>query len=173
MNSLKVEENIQVFGLNIEEVLQELQQIGFRYSSAAIEQIDAEAPDDEVIEIYREQIEFFMNRHEYEFVEVIKLSTNSRSGGAYVYKAERDEFETRLITHGQCSLFLRFQGQLVELQCKSGDIIHIPSTLCYWLEGGMRDCRYVHLYMTNNGWDTPCVRQNLQPCATAELKQVS
>ena len=173
MNSLRIEENIQACSLNIEEVLQELQQTGFRYSSAVIEAIDADAPDDEVIEIYRDPIEFFMNKHEYEFVEVIKLSTNSRSNGAYVYKSERDAFETRLITHGQCSLFLRFQGQIVELQCKSGDMIHIPSTLCYWLEGGMHDCRYIHLYMTGNGWDKPCVRQNLQPCAAVELKQAS
>ena len=173
MNLLKVEENIQVFGLNVEEVLQELQEIGFRYSYVAIAQVDDDAPDDEVIEIYREQIEYFMNRYAYEFVEVIKLSSNSRADGAYVYKAERDEFETRLITHGQCSLYLRFQGQIVELQCKAGDIIHIPISLCYWLEGGMRDCRYVHLYMTKHGWDTPCVRQDLQPCRAAELKQVS
>lgn len=149
---------------HIEDVFHKLQMTGFKYLSLNINNIDDDTPDDEVIEAHREQIEDLMNEDNYEGIEVISLKNYSQSTGAYVYKPDRDTFETRLITHGQCSIFVKINEQTFEFQCRQGDMIRLPAELCYWLEVGVHGCRYIHLYMTEDGWDRPSDKQDIQPC---------
>lgn len=130
---------------HIEDVFHKLQTTGFKYLSLSITSMDDDTPDDEVIEAHREQIEELMNEDNYENIEVIRLKNYSRRTGAYVYKPLRDTFETRLITHGQCSLFVKINDQTFEFQCRQGDMIRLPVELCYWIEVGVHSCRYIHL----------------------------
>lgn len=152
---------------HLEDVFQELQTTGFQYLSLNIIDMHDDTPDDEVIEAHREQIEAPMNEDNYEHIEVISLKNYSRTTGTYVYKPVRDVFETRLITHGQCSLFVKINEQTFEFQCGQGDMIRLPAELCYWLEVGVHACRYIHLYMTDDGWDKPSDKQDIQPCTFA------
>ena len=149
---------------HIEDVFHTLQMSGFKYLSLSIASMDDDMPDDEVIEAHREQIEELMNDDKYENIEVISLKNYSRHTGAYVYKPVRDVFETRLITHGQCSLFVKINDKNFEFQCRQGDIVRLPAELCYWLEVGVHDCRYIHLYMTESGWDRPSDKLDILPC---------
>ncbi len=149
---------------HVEDVFQKLQNTGFRYHSLKINVTDDDTPDDEVIEAHSDQIETLMNDDGYEHIEVIHLKNYSRVTGAYVYKPVRDKFETRLITHGQCSLFVNVDNQIFEFQCRQGDMVRLPGELCYWFEVGMHACRYIHLYLTDEGWDKPSNKQDIQPC---------
>lgn len=149
---------------HIEDVFHKLQTTGFKYLSLSIINMDGDTPDDEVIEAHSDQIEELMNDDNYENIEVISLKNYSRNAGSCVYKPVRDSLETRLITHGQCSLFARISGQIFEFQCRQGDMIRLPADLCYWIEVGVHACRYIHLYMTEDGWDRPSDKQDIQPC---------
>lgn len=151
----------------IEDVFQKLQLAGFKYLSLNIPQVDEQTPDDELIEAYRDQLEELMNEDNYEYIEAISLKNYSTHTGAYVYKPVRDTFETRLISHGSCSLFVTIDEQVFEFQCRQGDMIRLPGNLCYWIEVGVHACRYIHLYMTDEAWDKPCDRQDIQPCTLA------
>jgi len=148
----------------VEDVFQKLQNSGFKYMSVSAIQLDDNTPDDEVIEAHSVQIEGLMNDDSYDSVEVISLQNYSHNTGSYVYKPVRDQYETRLITHGQCSLFVVINKQTFEFQCRQGDIIRLPAEFCYWLEVGAHACRYIHLYMTEDGWDRPSNKQDIQPC---------
>ena len=150
----------------IGDVFQQLQKAGFRYHATQARQIDDETPDDELIDVYRDIIEQSMEEDAYSQLEVIRLQNYSNSTGAYVYKPVRDEYETRLITHGRCSLFVQLNEQVFEFQCSQGDMVRIPGDMCYWFEVGMYACRYIHLYMTGDAWDRPSERQDIQPCST-------
>lgn len=159
---------------HIEDVFQNLQSTGFKYLSLNMLDLEDNTPDDEVIEAYREQIEQLMNEDNYQNIEVIRLKNYARNTGAYVYKPLRDKLESRLITHGQCSLFVKIDEQIFEFQCRQGDMIRLPGTLCYWLEVGAHACRYIHLYMAEEGWDKPSNKQDIQPCLySPSLRQVS
>ena len=149
---------------HIEDIFQKLQNSGFSYHPIKVNPIDDDAPDDEVIESYREQIEQLMNEDDYLNIEVIHLQNYSRNTGAYVYKPVRDKLETRLITQGKCSLFIQIDTQIIEFQCSQGDLVRIPGELCYWFEIGIHACRYIHLYQTDEAWDKPSDRQDIQPC---------
>ena len=139
----------------IGDIFDELQASGFRYVTMGCDVSDEDLPDDELIENYREQIEKLMIEDNYENIEVIELKNYSARTGSKVYKSNRDVFETRLITHGQCSLFVNINDKLFELQCNQGDVIRIPASIPYWLEVGVHACRYIHLFMTEAGWDKP------------------
>ena len=146
------------------DIFQKLQKSGFKYLSLTVKDADDDAPDDELIESYHAPIEELMAEDNYENIEVISLKNYSSTTGAYVYKPVRDTLETRLITHGQCSLFVKIDDQVFEFQCRQGDLIRLSGELCYWLEIGVHDCRYIHLYMTEAGWDKPADKQDIQPC---------
>lgn len=154
--------------LSVDQALQQLQELGFRYHATQSQVIEEDAPDDEIIEANREQIANLMEEDGCEFIEVIRLKATFKERAAYIYKQKRDDFEIRLITHGQCSLFVRFNGQILELQCNSGDLIRMPAQLCYWIEGGIRTCHYIHLYSTTDGWDKVSTQQDSYPCALKE-----
>lgn len=156
----------------IGDIFQKLQNTGFRCLSLTVMDVDDDAPDDEVIEAYHQQIEELMQEDNYENIEVIRLKNYSQNTGAYVYKPVRDKLESRLVTHGQCSLFVKIDEQTFEFQCREGDMIRLPAELCYWLEVGVHACGYIHLYMTEEGWDRPSDKQDIQPCTISPLRQV-
>lgn len=156
---------------HIGDIFQQLQKTGFKYLSLRMADVDDDTPDDEVIEAYREQIEELMSEDNYENIEVIRLKNYSPSTGAYVYKPLRDKLETRLITHGQCSLFVEINEQTFEFQCRQGDMIRLPAEICYWLEVGVHACRYIHLHMTEAGWDRPADKQDIQPCTLSRSRR--
>ncbi len=161
-------------GTQVGDLFRKLQKTGFKYLSLTVKDADDDAPDDELIEAYHAPIEELMNEDNYENIEVISLKNYSASTGAYVYKPVRDLLETRLVTHGQCSLFAKIDGHTFEFQCQQGDLIRLPSELCYWLEVGVHGCRYIHLYMTKEGWDKPSDKQDIQPCSKSPgLRQAS
>ena len=149
---------------HIEDLFQKLQNSGFSCHPFNIALTEDNIPDDELIEAFGEQIEQLMNEDAYVHLEVIRLQNYSRDTGAYVYKPVRDKLETRIITHGKCSLFVQVEGQVFEFQCSQGDMVRIPGDLCYWFEVGLHACRYIHLYMTDEAWDKPSDRQDIQPC---------
>lgn len=143
------------------DIFQQLQGLGFKYQSHAIQQVDEDIPDDELIEAYREVVDNIMDEDGYRHIEVIHLQNYSRITGAYVYKSVSDKLETRLITHGKCSLFIKLDDQVLEFECRQGDVIRVPGNLNYWVEVGMHACRYIHLYMSEEAWDKPTDRQDL------------
>ena len=151
---------------HIEDLFQKLQNCGFSCHPLIIKLTEDDTPDDELIEAYREQIEQLMDDDAYAHLEVIRLQNYSRETDAYVYKPVRDKFEARIITHGKCSLFVQVDGQIFEFHCSQGDVVRIPAELCYWFEVGVHACRYIHLYMTEEAWDKPSERQDIQPCHT-------
>jgi len=146
------------------EVFQTLHDSGFNYLSYNIVDVDEDTPDDEVIEVHSAHIEELMNEDDYTNIEVVSLKNYSRNTLPYVYKPWRDRFETRLITHGQCSIFVKVNGHVYEFQCRQGDMIRLPADLCYWIEVGVHGCRYIHLFMTEHGWDKPSDKQDIQAC---------
>lgn len=159
--------------LSMDQALQQLQDMGFRYHSVSLHAIEVDTPDDEIIEANREQVASLMDEDGYEFVEVIRLTTTPKASAAYIYKSERDVLETRLITHGKCSMFIRFNGQILELQSNPGDLIRMPGQLCYWIEAGIHDCHYIHLYSTDKAWDKVTAQHDSHPCALSNLQEAS
>jgi cupin superfamily acireductone dioxygenase involved in methionine salvage len=158
-NQNKNKKNTQI----IEDVFHELQTSGFKYLTFGQIELDEDVADDELIEAHHEHIEELMNEDSYEHIEVIRLQNYSAKTGAYVYKPCRDKYETRLITHGQCSLFITINKKVFEFQCRKGEVIRLPATLNYWFEVGVHACRYIHLYMSKDGWDKPTDKQDIQP----------
>lgn len=154
--------------LSFNRALEQIQHMGFKYKSNEPVLVSADTPDDEIIETHRELIANLMEEDAYDFVEVIRLKRAIENNASYIYKEVRDPFETRLITHGHCSLFIRFNGQILELVCKSGDLIRIPAQLCYWLEGDVQNCHYIHLYSSQIAWDRVTSKQDFSPCALQE-----
>lgn len=156
---------------HIEDLFLKLQESGFSYHPLKINFTEDDTPDDELIEAYGEQIEQFMDEDDYRQIEVIRLQNYSRDTGAYVYKPVRDRVETRLITHGKCSLFVQIDARVIEFQCSQGDMVRIPGEFCYWFEVGVHACRYIHLYMSEEAWDKPSERLDIQPCSV--MRQAS
>jgi 1,2-dihydroxy-3-keto-5-methylthiopentene dioxygenase len=142
-----------------EEITNYLASIGIDYERWDLPKGAADdAPSEEILALYREQIEALKQRGGYVTVDVIDVTPETPNLEAMLAKFNRehwhDEDEVRYIIRGRGLFHIHpGQGALTAIEVEAGDLIRIPRGTWHWFDlCGDRTIRAIRLFQDQSGW---------------------
>jgi 1,2-dihydroxy-3-keto-5-methylthiopentene dioxygenase len=156
------------------EITAYLASIGIDYEKWELPESAAEsASAEEILALYREQIEKLKQRGGYVTADVIELKPQTPNLETMLAKFSRehwhDEDEVRFIIHGRGLFHIHpREGSLTAIEVEPGDLIRVPRGTWHWFDlCGDRTIRAIRLFQDASGW-TPRytdsgVDRNYQP----------
>src|SRR5215475_3717537 len=159
---------------NIDEITKTLATCGIDYERwTPSHPIADDAPTEEVLQAYSEEIEDLKTRGGYVTADVIDVSPATPGLDAMLAKFNRehwhDEDEVRFIIHGHGLFHVRpREGQVFSIQVEAGDLILLPKGTWHWFNlCAERRIRAIRLFQNPSGW-TPYytdsgIDRNFQP----------
>src|SRR5215469_10497525 len=157
-----------------EEIVDYLASIGIDYERWDLPKGAADdASSEEILAIYREQIETLKQRGGYVTADWMDVSPKTPNWEAMRAKFSRehwhDEDEVRLIIRGRGLFHIHpRRGALTAIEVEAGDLIRVPRGTWHWFDlCGDRTIRAIRLFQDQSGW-TPHytdsgVDRNYQP----------
>jgi len=121
-------------------------------------EIAADAPAEQVLAAYAEEVEKLKARGGYVTADVIDV--NSQTPGLDVMLAKfnrehwHDEDEVRFIIHGRGLFHIRpREGKVLSIQVEAGDLIRVPRGTWHWFNlCGDQQIRAIRLFQSTAGW---------------------
>lgn len=116
------------------------------------------APQEEVLEAYRDEIEKLKARGGYVTADVIDVNSETPGLDAMLAKFNRehwhDEDEVRFIIHGRGLFNIQpRQGPVVAIEVEAGDLIRVPRGTWHWFNlCADREIRAIRLFQDPAGW---------------------
>jgi len=136
----------------------QLAELGVRFERwQALQQLDADATQDEVIEAYRNSVNRLMNDCGFKSVDVISLTADHPQREAmrakFLDEHTHDEFEVRFFVEGRGLFNLRVNGRIYSVLCEQGDLISVPAGVRHWFDMGPQPhLKCIRLFTTPEGW---------------------
>ncbi|TAM10639.1 MAG: cupin [Nevskiaceae bacterium] len=124
---------------------------------AATQALDAQTPQDEVIDAYRADIDRLMKRHDFKSVDVIGMYPTHPQKDAFREKflAEHthDEYEVRFFVDGAALFYLHAQGRVFAMLCERDDLLSVPAGMTHWFDmGPAPSFKAIRLFTSPEGW---------------------
>lgn len=120
--------------------------------------IQAEAPEEEILHAYKDEIEKLKKTGGYVTADVIAVNSNTPNLDAMLAKFDRehthDEDEVRFVIQGRGLFHIRpSQGPVVSFEMGAGDLIRVPRDTRHWFHlCGEREIRCIRLFQDPAGW---------------------
>jgi 1,2-dihydroxy-3-keto-5-methylthiopentene dioxygenase len=120
--------------------------------------VAANAPAEQVLAAYSEEIERLKERGGYVTADVIDVNPNTPGLDAMLAKFNRehwhDEDEVRFILKGRGLFHIRPRaGQVVSIEVEAGDLIRVPRGTWHWFNlCESREIRAIRLFQDPAGW---------------------
>ena len=143
---------------DVEQIQMHLRQIGVDFERwEAMQELDAHATQDEVIEAYRDSIDALMSRHGFRSVDVIGVNPDHPEREAlrskFLNEHVHDDFEVRFFVDGQGLFFLHADDKVYSVLCTAGDLIRVPAGTRHWFDMGPQPrFKAVRLFTSEAGW---------------------
>jgi len=147
---------------------------GVQYESWTPEHpVEANAPAEEILKAYANEIERLKTIGGYVTADVIDVNAQTPGLDAMLAKFNRehwhDEDEVRFIIKGHGIFHIRTkEGQVLSIEVEAGDLIRLPKGIWHWFDlCADRQIRAIRLFQNPSGW-TPyytesAVEKNFQP----------
>ena len=142
-----------------EEITEYLASIGIDYERWELPQaVEEHASSQEVLAIYRDQIEKLKEGGGYVMADVIDVTPETPNLDTMLAKFSRehwhDEDEVRFIIRGRGLFHIHpREGQLTAIEVESGDLIRVPRGTWHWFDlCGDRTIRAIRLFQDQSGW---------------------
>jgi 1,2-dihydroxy-3-keto-5-methylthiopentene dioxygenase len=142
-----------------EEITHYLASIGIDYEHWDVPKaIEDDASPEEILAVYREQIEELKQRGGYVTADMIDVTPETPNLDAMLAKFSRehwhDEDEVRFIIRGRGLFHIHpRQGELTAIEVESGDLIRVPRGTWHWFDlCGERTIRAIRLFQDQSGW---------------------
>lgn len=142
-----------------EEVTRYLAGIGIGYEKWDTSRaVTANAPAEEILAAYGEEIEQLKARGGYVTADVIDVNPQTPNLGAMLAKFNRehwhDEDEVRFIIHGRGLFHIHpVGGSVVGIEVEAGDLIRVPRGTHHWFNlCADREIRAIRLFQDPAGW---------------------
>jgi 1,2-dihydroxy-3-keto-5-methylthiopentene dioxygenase len=157
-----------------EEITQHLASIGIDYERWDLPKaVGDDASSEQILALYREQIENLKQRGGYVTADVIDVNPETPNLETMLARFSRehwhDEDEVRFIIRGRGLFHIHpRRGPLTTVEVESGDLIRVPRGTWHWFDlCGDRTIRAIRLFQDQSGW-TPRytdsgVDRNYQP----------
>ncbi|MBZ5554668.1 MAG: cupin domain-containing protein [Acidobacteriia bacterium] len=120
--------------------------------------IAPDAPADEILTAYQEEIRTLMARGRYVTADVIDVNPQTPDLDAMLEKFRRehwhDEDEVRFVIHGRGVFSIRPRlGPVVTIEVHAGDLIRVPRGTWHWFNlCADREIRAIRLFQDPAGW---------------------
>ena len=116
---------------------------------------DAESTD--VLAAYAESIERLKAQHNFQSVDIVKLSANHPDKAVFRQKflAEHThaDFEVRFFVEGHGLFYLHVADKVYAVLCEQGDLISVPANTTHWFDMGENPAfTCIRLFTTPDGW---------------------
>jgi 1,2-dihydroxy-3-keto-5-methylthiopentene dioxygenase len=143
---------------DLDEIEGYLAGIGIDYQRWDLSRVAPNAPADEVVAAYSEEISDLKARGGYVTADVIDVNAQTPGLDAMLAKFNRehwhDEDEVRFIIHGRGVFHIRpREGAVVAIEVEAGDLIRVPRGTWHWFNlCESREIRAIRLFQDPAGW---------------------
>ncbi|MCU1570402.1 MAG: hypothetical protein JWR33_1143 [Naasia sp.] len=139
-----------------------LAELGARFSRWELKPLPENASQDEVLEVYRAEIDEVLAAEGYTLVDVVQLTrgegeewerTKSAARQKFLSEHQHDDDEDRFFASGSGVFYLRGLGKVHAVFCEAGDLISVPANTTHWFDMGT-DPAYVSVrfFHDDEGW---------------------
>jgi 1,2-dihydroxy-3-keto-5-methylthiopentene dioxygenase len=142
-----------------EEVTDYLSSLGIDYERwNPSHPVPADAPPEQVLAAYAEEVEKMKARGGYVAADVIDVNPETPGLDAMLAKFNRehwhDEDEVRFIIHGRGLFHIRpREGSVIAIEVEAGDLIRVPRGTWHWFNlCSNREIRAIRLFQDPAGW---------------------
>jgi 1,2-dihydroxy-3-keto-5-methylthiopentene dioxygenase len=144
---------------DFEEIRERLSAIGIQYEIwSASRPVPANAPPDEVLEVYAGEIQRLKDQGGYVTADVIDVNRQTPGLEQMLAKFNlehwHDDDEVRFIIHGRGVFHIRPErGPVVSIEAEAGDLIRVPEGTRHWFDlCSDREIRAIRLFKDPSGW---------------------
>ena len=118
----------------------------------------ADAGQDEVLEVYADDIERLSQQYGFQFVDVVALRPDHPQKAEFRQKFFDEhthaDFEIRFFVDGSGLFYLHVGDKVMLLMCEKGDLISVPANTTHWFDmGADPDFKCIRFFTTENGWE--------------------
>ncbi len=144
------------------EIREQLAGLGARFDRWEVKDLPANPTQDEVLDLYRAEIDGVLEQEGYTLVDVVQLKqqegddwpakvTEARS--KFLNEHRHDDDEDRFFAYGSGVFYLRADGKVFAVFCEAGDLISVPANTTHWFDMGS-DPEYVSVrfFHDDDGW---------------------
>jgi 1,2-dihydroxy-3-keto-5-methylthiopentene dioxygenase len=142
-----------------EEITEYLARVGIDYERwKLLDSIPANAPAEQVLAAYSEEVEKLKSSGGYASADVIDVNAQTPGLDAMLAKFNRehwhDEDEVRFIIHGRGLFHIRpREGSVIAIEVEAGDLIRVPRGTWHWFNlCSDQEIRAIRLFQTTAGW---------------------
>lgn len=136
--------------------------LGARFSRWELKELSAEPTQDEVLALYRDEIDAVNSAQGYTLVDVVSIVDDespeyreqaATARGKFLSEHQHDDDEDRFFARGSGVFYLRASGKVNAVFCEAGDVISVPANTTHWFDMGTRpEYVSVRFFHDDDGW---------------------
>ncbi len=145
-----------------ERIREALAGLGARFSRWEVKALPENATQDQVLDIYRQEIDGVLASEGYTLVDVVQLQrgegpeweeTVKTSRSKFLSEHRHDDDEDRYFASGSGVFYLHANGKVHAVFCEAGDLISVPANTTHWFDMGTNpEYVSVRFFHDDEGW---------------------
>ncbi|THG31864.1 1,2-dihydroxy-3-keto-5-methylthiopentene dioxygenase [Naasia lichenicola] len=145
-----------------EKIRETLAGLGARFLRWDLKEIPEGAGQDDVLALYRSEIDGVLESEGYTLVDVIELKRGEGpewqeqvtvSRNKFLSEHQHDDDEDRFFAKGSGVFYLRALGKVHAVFCEAGDVISVPANTTHWFDMGTNpEYVSVRFFHDDDGW---------------------
>ena len=136
--------------------------LGARFSRWELKELSADPTQDEVLDLYRTEIDGVNDAYGYSLVDVVTITPEDtdeyREQAAsarvkFLSEHQHDDDEDRFFARGSGVFYLHVDGKVYAVFCEAGDLLSVPKDTTHWFDMGTNpDYVSVRFFHDDDGW---------------------
>jgi 1,2-dihydroxy-3-keto-5-methylthiopentene dioxygenase len=147
--------------VDAEEIRAELATLGARFSRWEVKDFAADASLDDVLSLYRAEVDEVKQREGYTLVDIVGLSpvqenydeVKEPSRQRFLSEHKHDDDEDRFFARGAGVFYLHVNEKVYALYCEAGDLVSVPANTTHWFDMGTTpEFTSIRFFHDDDGW---------------------
>ena len=145
-----------------ERIREVLAGLGARFSRWDLKPLSEHPTQDEVLELYKDEIEGVRSAEGYTLVDVLVLERGegpeweqkkAEARSKFLNEHQHDDDEDRFFASGSGVFYLNAGGKVHAVFCEAGDLISVPANTTHWFDMGTEpEYVSVRFFHDDDGW---------------------
>ena len=149
---------------NLLELLKEYQDVskalsglGVRFERWNTKPISLEAGQEEVIDVYKDDIDRINNEFGFKSMDVVSLNPNhpkkDEFRSMFLNEHTHSDFEVRFFVDGSGTFYIHIDDKVYVVFCEKGDFISVPADTKHWFDMGQKPFfKAIRFFLIPDGW---------------------
>jgi 1,2-dihydroxy-3-keto-5-methylthiopentene dioxygenase len=143
------------------EIRAALAELGARFSRWEVKDFAVDAPLDEVLALYADEVEGVKQSEGYTLVDIVGLSpaqenydeVKGPSRERFLSEHRHDDDEDRFFAKGAGVFYLHVNEKVYALYCEPGDLVSVPANTTHWFDMGVApEFTSIRFFHDDEGW---------------------